>query len=303
MQERNSHIGADCVFARDSRQSAALATDCNVERFVTLRSQFVESDVFADVHAGLEFNAEFTENIDFRFDDVFFKFVGRNTVGEHTAEFFVLFKHGGFVTLGCEIVCARKSCRACADDCDLLAPLFVNVGRNDHFGNVSGLCVQILFCNEFLDVVDCDCFVNSSARAGCFATLVADATADCRERVVLLDESKSFSVFAFFCFADITLNSNVCGASNLARRRTCLVAVDTVVVAIIFVPFIRTPTEIVGKFVLRILDFALLGAKLLSEFDCACGAIFDAFAASHAFVFFNLCDVCASGHIRSVEKL
>lgn len=294
MQEGHSHIGADCVFARDSRQSAALATDCNVECLVAFRSQLIESDVFADVHAGLEFNAEFTENIDFRFDDVFFEFVGRDAVGEHAAEFFVLFKHGGFVALGCEIVCARKSRRACADDCDLLAPLFVNVGRNYHFGNVSGLCVQILLCNEFLDIVDCDSLINSSARASRLATLVADATADCRERVVLLDESKSFSVFAFFCFADVTLNCDVSRASNLARRSTRFIAVDAVVVAVVFIPLVRTPAEIVGKLVLWILDFALLGAKFLSEFDCACGAIFDAFAASHAFVLLHSCHEGAS---------
>ena len=229
-------------------------------------SQLVDSDVFADVDACLELYAEFTQNVDFRFDDVFFEFVGRNTVCKHTTEFFVLFEHGWFVTLRCKIVCARKSRRACADDCYLLRPLFVNVGRNDDFGDESRFRVQILLCDKLLDCVDGHCLVNRSSGAGCLATLVADTTADCGERIVLLDEFESLSVLALFCFADITLNCDVRRASRFARR---FVAVDTVVIPVILIPLVRTPTEVVGKFVLGIFDFALLGAKFLTEFDRA----------------------------------
>ena len=95
----------------------------------------------------------------------------------------------------------------------------------------------------------------------------------------------------------------MCGACRLARRRTGFVAVDTVVVSVVLVPLVRSPGEVVGKFVFGIFDFALLCAKFLSEFDCACWAILYAFAASDAFVFFNASDICASRHVGGVEKL
>ena len=303
VQEGNSHIRADCVLARHSRQSSALASDCDIKRLVALRSQLVESDVFAHVDSRLELDSEFTQHVDFRFDDVLFEFVGRNAISEHTAKALVLFEHGGFVSLRGEIIRAAESRGACADDGNLLAPLFVNVGRNDDFGNISRFRVQILLCDELLDVVDCDGFVYRSARASRFATLVADASANRREGIVFLDERKSVAVFAFFCLAYVALNRNVRGACDLARRRTRFIAVDAVFISVIFVPFVGAPAEIVGKLVFGIFDFALLGAKFLSEFDCACGAGFHAFATSDAFVFFNSCDVGASGHVGSVEKL
>ena len=266
-------------------------------------SEFVDGDVGADVHAAFNFDAEFAQYVDFSLDDVLFEFIGRNTVSEHSAGTRVLFKHGGLVSFRRKIVCTGKSSRSRADDCDFFGPLLIDVRRNDDFGNESRFRVQVLFRDELLDVVDCDGFVDGAPCAGGFATLIADASADCGERIVLFDKFQRFPVLAFFGFSYVALNRDVSGTCNLTRRRTRFVAVDAVVVAVIFVPLVGSPAEIVGEFVLRIFDFALFRAKFLSEFYRSGGAVFHALAARHAFVFFNPCDVRASGHIRRVEKL
>lgn len=148
--------------------------------------------------------------------------------------------------------------------------------------------MQVLFRDELLDVVDCNGFVDGAPCAGGFATLIADASADCGERIVLFDKFQRFPVLAFFGFSYVALNRDVSGTCNLTRRRTRFVAVDAVVVAVIFVPLVGSPAEIVGEFVLRIFDFALFRAKFLSEFYRAGGAVFHALAARHAFVFSTL---------------
>ncbi len=61
-------------------------------------------------------------------------------------------------------------------------------------GDVAGLCVQVLMGDEALDLVDGDGLVDAAAGAGVLAAAVADAAADGRERVFVLDERKSVGV-------------------------------------------------------------------------------------------------------------
>ena len=94
------------------------------------------------------------------------------------------------------------------------------------------------------------------------------------------------------------------GTCRLAGSSSGIIAVDTVVVAVIKVPLILTPPDrVVGKLVLRITDRPFAGAELLSEFHCACRAVFHASSAGNAVFSVNMRDICASGEVRSVEQL
>ena len=51
-------------------------------------------------------------------------------------------------------------------------------------------------CKEFLNIINCYCFVNGSSCTSFFTTLVADMSANCREWILFLNKSKSILVLA-----------------------------------------------------------------------------------------------------------
>ena len=66
---------------------------------------------------------------------------------------------------------------------------------------------------------------------------------------------------------------------------------------------VLAPFEASGQFLLGILDFALFGAELLTEFYGACRADFNALAAGYALFFFNVGTVSGCGKVRRIEVL
>ena len=72
----------------------------------------------------------------------------------------------------------------------------MDAGRNHHGRNIAGLCLQILLRDELFHCVDGYGLVNGASSAGVLTATVADASADCRERVLLLNQSQSLLIFA-----------------------------------------------------------------------------------------------------------
>lgn len=91
----NSDMCAGCVVVLDSGTSAALAADGNIERLVALLLELRYRDILADLNAALDFGAELFDDIDLCGDDILFKLIAGDAIGEHTAGDRVLFETVG----------------------------------------------------------------------------------------------------------------------------------------------------------------------------------------------------------------
>ena len=125
----------------------------------------------------------------------------------------------------------------------------------------------------------------------------ADASADCRQRVLLLDELEGLHVFALSSQSYISLDSDMSRACSLARCRTCLDHVLSVVSVVGIVSF-RTPLDLVRKLYLLMYD-RCLRADLLSESEGVVCACLYALSAGNALRGVDLCHIVASNHVRS----
>ncbi len=277
---------AFCVLTLDAGFSGALAADGDVERLIALISQFLDGDVLTDFDTGADLDTQLTDDVDLSSDDVLLELVGRDAVDHHTAGFVMFLEDGGFVTLGGEVVGSGQTGRTGADDSDLLAPFGVLVGSQNDFGDEAG-----------------DGFVDGAAGTGFFALAVTDTTADCRERVLSLDQLKSFIVAAFLGHLQVTLDGDVRRAGGLTGSGTGSIGLFTVLVSVVRGPAIFEP-DVIGGIVTEFIG--LLGTvfafQLLTEFDGTGRAILDAAAAGHAVLRVDLRGVSGSGEVRSVEQ-
>ena len=171
------------------------------------------------------------------------------------------------------------------------------------FGDIASLFAQLLLGDELLDLVDGDGAVELAASACILASSVADAAADRRERVILLDELESVKVSALACHLDVALNGDVRRAGCLTGSGAALVAVFLVVVFIVHIPHVLTPVVIIGQRLLGIHNGTVLGAELLAELCGACRTYLNALAAGNALFLIDVRAVCGGGHVGGIEKL
>ena len=303
MEEVNGGSGAGEGFSGDSGETAALAADGNIECLVTFLAELGDGDVLANFHAGTDLYADLLHDVDFGLEDVLGKLVGRDAVAEHAAGLFILFKHGGLVTHCGKVICAAHAGGAAANDGYLLLPAVLDIGADIHLGDKAGFGIEVLLCDELLDGIDSDGLVYGSAGAGVLAAAVANAAADCRERVFTLDELKGLRELSFGGLLEIALNRNVGGAGCLTGRCAGFVAVDAVLVTVVLSPLVLSPLGGIRKLVLRILDGTAVGAKFLAKLHGAGGAILHAAAAGDALFLLNFGHIGASAHVGGVEKL
>ena len=163
------------------------------------------------------------------------------------------------------------------------------------------LGLKILLGDEFFDIVDCDGRVDVAARACVLACLVADAAADCRERVFFLYKLKRLGVSSLSGELNIALNGNVRRALCLAGRRAGLHDVGAGC-AVIDVVALLIP----GHFLIRLIcvgDMRIGGAQLLAELYGVGLAVFNALAAGDALVLINLGDEVRAYAVGRAEQL
>ena len=264
VEEVNGGSGAGEGFSGNSGETAALAADGDIKCLVTLLTELGDGNVLAHFNAGTDLYADLLHDVDFGLEDVLGKLVGRDAVAEHAAGLFILFKHGGLVTHCGKVICAAHAGGAAADDRYLLLPAVLDIGADIHLGDKAGFGIEVLLCDELLDGIDSDGLVYGSAGAGVLAAAVANAAADCRERVFTLDELKGLRELSFGGLLEIALNRNVGGAGCLTGRCAGFVAVDAVLVTVVLSPLVLSPLGGIRKLVLRILDGTAVGAKFLA---------------------------------------
>ena len=133
--------------------------------------------------------------------------------------------------------------------------------------------------------------------------MITYSAANSRERIILFYKSKSLFIFTLCSLFEVALNSYMGRTSCLTWSSTGIIAVDSVIISVILIPFIFAPLCIIGQFVTRIYNGTGFCAKLLSELNRACRAIFNTFTTSNAILFLYLCGISRTRHIRCVEKL
>ena len=302
VQEMHRDVGTLCILAGNAGEASALTADGNIERQIALLAQLRDGHIPADLDTAAEFHAQLTQDLNFRVDDILFQLERRDAVGHHAARTRRLFKDRRLIAARGQIVGRGQARRACADDGDLLLPAGQTAGRHDDGRDIARFRVKILLGEEFLDRVDGDGLIDGPARAGLLAAPVADAAADGREGIVLLDERQRLLIFSLRGQLQIALYGDMRRAGRLARRGALVVAVFAVVVAVVGIPVLLAPLEAVRQLVLRIFHgVSVLVAELLAKAYRARRAVFHALAAGDALCAVNLRRIGAAGKIRRVE--
>ena len=90
------------------------------------------------------------------------------------------------------------------------------------------------------------------------------------------------------CHLQVTLNCNMGRACSLTRGRTGVIAVDAVVVPVVFIPHVGTPLHLTGQRMLGILHLlAILGAQLLTQLHSTGGTDLHALATGNTVIGFR----------------
>ena len=210
---------------------------------------------------------------------------------------------GRLVTLLGKIVRSRQAGRTGADDGDFLVPLSQLVGLDDDLGDEAGLFEEVALGDELLDFIDGDGFVDGAAGTGFFALAVTDTTADCRERVLSLDELESLVIAAFLGHLQVTLDGDVRRAGRLTGSGTGLVALFAVLVSVVRGPAIFEP-DVIGGIVTEFIGLlgTVFALQLLTETDSAGRAVLDTAAAGDTVVRVDFRGVSGCFHVRGVEQ-
>ena len=154
--------------------------------------------------------------------------------------------------------------------------------------------------DEALDLVDGDSLVDRAAGALGLAALVADAAADGRERVFLLDELERVGVASLRGELQIALHGHVRGAGGLAR---CGAGGHDVLVilAVVGVPRALGVDGLGELDVVRLRRQILGRAQLLTELERVAGAGLHALTAGDALGLVHLGDVVGADRIARAE--
>ena len=129
-------------------------------------------------------------------------------------------------------------------------------------------------------------------------------SADRRQRVILLDQGKSFGVAALGGHLQISLDRNMGRTCRLAGSCSGIIGLDPVRVAVIPVPVLLAPVLIARKQMLRVFHrAAVLLTELLTELYRARRTVLNASSAGDAVFGIHARDIGRAGHIRSIEEL
>ena len=249
-------------------------------------------------------DAHLLEHLDLGVDHVLLETEARDAEGQHAAGHLVFIEHGDvFVAHVRQIVGARQAGRAGADDGDLLRVRIGDAAVGDDLRDVALVGLELLFGDKLLDLVDGNGAVDVAAGAGILAAAVADAAADGRERVILLDELERVQIAALRSQIDVALNGDVRRAGGLAGCGAGLVALLLVVILIVRAPHMLAPVVVIRQRLLRIDHGAGLGAQLLAELGGTGRADLGALAAGDALFGIDMGAVSGGGHIGRVEQL
>ena len=103
-QKVDAGYNALSLFPFDIEFASGLCADTEEKGFIALRTQFVQTHVFADLGTRFKLDAQITQNVDFGFDNFFFETEGGNAERKHAAELLLLFENGYRIAFDGKIV-------------------------------------------------------------------------------------------------------------------------------------------------------------------------------------------------------
>jgi len=194
-----------------------MCSDAQEEGLVTLLAELGDGHVAANFDAGLELHAHVADHLNFGFDDVPRQTVGGNADGEHAAQHRQFFEDRHLIAFESQIVGTGQTSWSRADD----RHLFVTLDFD--FGHIAGFRAQIEIGYKPFDKVNGHRFVHLPSRTGRLTRMMADPSADCRQRILFLNELQGFQVLTLRHQRHVALNTDVGRADGLARAGPLLV--------------------------------------------------------------------------------
>ena len=191
---------------------AALHGTAADEDGAVIRLQFIKGNILANPLIEVNLHTQVFDDFDFRLQNILGQAVFGNTHGQPATRNGQGFENVHIVAFNGQIISAGQARRTGADHGDFLALAFFL------FGNIAGVTVQIQISDKLLEVHNIDRIIHLGSHTGRFAGMIANATADDGERIILFDELQCFLEFAFGNQCHITLNTDVRGAMGFTGR-------------------------------------------------------------------------------------
>ena len=211
-EDFHCRVDAFRIFPFDTHLPAHMSADTDIDRIV-VRLQVPHIHVAAHAGVGMHLDAGRQNRIDFLIQHFPRQTVVRNAVPEHTAQLLPLFVNRDGMAHSRQIIGGTQASRAAADNDDLLP------GRlcADRLRNLS-----LVIHGIPLQRPDIDRVIHQCAPAAGFTRMLADVSADRRQRVVLPDEVGGILVTSFSDQRNISRHIHVGRAQGNARNRLLL---------------------------------------------------------------------------------
>ena len=303
-----THAGADLaqevdaapdaleLLARDAERGALLRADGEIEGLEALSAKLIERHIPADFDAAAEDHTQLLEHVDLRVKHGLLQTEARDPVTQHAARLVILLEDRDLIVVGGEEVGTAQAGGAGADDGDLFVREVVKLFRHE-----ARIALEFAVGDEFLDLVDGDGAVDIAAGAGFLAFAVADAAADGGQGVFFLDEFQRLKIASLRGQLQIALHGDVGRAGGLAgcgTLRRDVLAVG----AVLGIPVLRRPLDVIGQFFRRVIDRGF-GAELLPHLDRVVGTVVRTLAAGDTFCLVDFGNIVALGGIGRVVVL
>ena len=218
-------INALEVFALDAHKfgkTCARADKYSLEAFFL--HKLVDRDHLTHNGVGANFNTQSLKGFDFLSNDCLGQTEFGNTVNQNAARNVECFENSYVVTLLCKVACTGETCRARADNRNLVTVAFGTGGK------ILTVCVVIIG-NESFKSADCNRFALDAANTFAFTLglLRANSAADSGERALTGDHVICTLEITFLNerqkFGDIDINRTACNTGTVftAKATVCLV--------------------------------------------------------------------------------
>ena len=176
-------------FARNIQPGALLCADGHIEALVALGTELFDCDIPADFSVHLEVDTHLLQNFDFALQRCTVQTIAGYTHDEHAARLRIAVKDGDIlITHTGQVVGTAQTRGAGTDDGDLLVIGLVDGAAIQTLRDIALCALEVLFGNEFLDLVNGKRLIQRTTGAGIFTAAVADISTDRGEGIVLLDE-------------------------------------------------------------------------------------------------------------------
>ena len=213
-EEGDSRDHAFCLFTFNPEFLICACTDRD-ENSVIFLTKTLDGDFFTNTFSEFHLNTCLKDCLNVFIQTIFRKSVVRDTVAEHSAEFWKHLEYGCLMSHQLQVVSSAESTRSTAYDSDTLS------GGRCAFRWRNLACI---ISGHTFQSTDIDGIIYDISTAAGFTRMLTNKTAGCRERIILTDQTDCVSITALSGQCDISRDINMCRTERNARYRLCIVA-------------------------------------------------------------------------------